>query len=329
MLTHTSIRDSRAMTSAEAPIAVVELPALRDTDVGPEPIPVSLPDVPRLQIAAPVIPDVLTEEPEVRNTLAPTLTPASAPTPQSASAGMNGASSDSAGEAGGGKGRVLITRVVPQYPSEARLRHEEGRTQAMLRVDEAGRVVEVKVIASSGSRRLDDASVNAFRKWTFASVPQGTVPEGSWVQTSHRFLLTDIKYSRLEDGAAEDIRVTETGAQNTAPPGSGQALRRFLDAVAEGRANDASDRGRFQLSRMRKALSQWGAVKSVEFLSTAGPADWTAYPVAEDRAADAGVSRVDCKWAVLEVRHENAKTTWLIAVDRNGTVWSARAGPGS
>ena len=123
--------------------------------------------------------------------------------------------------------------------------------------------------------------------------------------------------------------MTETGAQNTAPPGSGQALRRFLDAVAEGRANDASDRGRFQLSRMRKALSQWGAVKSVEFLSTAGPADWTAYPVAEDRAADAGVSRVDCKWAVLEVRHENAKTTWLIAVDRNGTVWSARAGPGS
>jgi TonB family protein len=318
---------STAMNAGPAPIAVVELQPLRTVDVDPAPIQVSLPDVPRLQISAPVIPDIVTDAPDLPNSLVSTVPPASAPTPQSAGAGMNGKSEDSSGESGGSKGRLLLTRVPPQYPPAAKRRGEEGTTQALMRVDEAGRVLEVKVIASSGSRVLDDAAVSAFRKWKFVSVPAGTAPQGSWIQTSHRFLLTHVKYSRLEDQAAEEIRVTETGAQNTAPSGSSQALRRFLEAVAAGSLNDGSDRGQFELAQMRTALSKWGAVKSVEFVSTAGPADWTAYQVAED--ADAGVSRVDCKWAVLEVRHENAKTVWLIALDRHGTLWSARAGPAS
>jgi len=330
LLSRTSIGESRAAMKAEpAPITIVDLPALRHVDLGPAPIQARL-DIPRLQISAPVVKDIPTEEPELPNTPVPSLPPASAPKTQSASAGMNGESQDSADQSGGGgKGRLLLARVAPEYPLYAKRRGQEGTTQAMMRVDEAGRVVEVKVIASSGSRRLDDAAVSAFRKWQFASVPKGSAPEGSWVQTSHRFLLTQIKYSLLEDGAAEEIRVTEASAQDAASSGSGQALRRFLDAVAEGRLNDFSDRAHVQLAQMRKALSQWGVVKSVEFVSTAGPADWTAYPVAEDAEANAGVSRVDCRWAVLAVVHENAKTMWLIALDRNGTVWSARAGPAS
>jgi TonB family protein len=328
LLTRTPIGESpRAMSAEPVPITVVDLPALRNVDLGPAPlIKVSL-DVPRVQITAPAVQDIPTEEPELPITLVPTLPPPSAPTPESASAGINGESEGSADQPGGGKGRLLLTRVPPQYPLNARRLGQEGTTRALLRVDEAGRVVEVKVIASSGSRRLDDAAVSAFSQWKFASVPTGAAPEGSWIQTSHRFLLTQIQYSRLQDTAAEDIRVTETSAQNTAPSGSGQALRRFLEAVAEGGLNDISDRGRAQLAQMRKALSRWGVVKSVELISTAGPAEWTAYQVTEDAGVNAGVSRVDCKWAVLEVRHENAKTAWLIALDRNGTVWSARAGP--
>jgi protein TonB len=330
MLTRTPIGESRAATNAEAvPIAVVELPVLRNVDVGSAPIQVPLADLPRLQISAPIVQDIPAEEPELPTTLVPTLPPASAPTPQSASAGMNGESEESADPSGGGKGRLLLTRVAPQYPRDAKRRGQEGTTQALMRVDEAGRVVDVKVIASSGSHRLDDAAVTAFRQWKFASVPTGTAPQGSWIQTSHRFLLTHVNYSLLRDGAAEDIRVTETSPRGTAPSGSDEALRQFLEAVAEGRPSDISDRGRAQLAQMRAALSQWGAVKSVEFVSTAGPAEWTAYELAEDAEAHTHVARVDCKWAVLEVRHENAKTMWLIALDRNGTVWSARAGPAS
>jgi len=329
LLTRTPVGESRAGMKAEpAPITVVDLPALRNVDLGPAPIRARL-DIPRLQLSAPVVQDIPTEAPELPNTLVPTLPPASAPTPQSASAGLRGESADSANQSGGGTGRLLLARVAPEYPLYARRRGQEGTTQALLRVDEAGRVVEVKVIASSGSRRLDDAAVSAFKKWQFASVPEGSAPQGSWVQTSHRFMLTQIKYSLLEDGVADDIRVTETSAQDATPSGSGQALRQFLDAVAEGRLSERSDRAHVQLAQMRKALSQWGVVKSVEFVTTAGPADWTAYQVAEDAEANAGVSRVDCRWAVLAVVHENAKTMWLIAVDRGGTVWSARAGPAS
>jgi TonB family protein len=318
-----------ALKPEPAPIAIVELALARNVEVSPAAAEVPLADVRRLQVAAPAIRDIPVEEPEAPTSLAPTLPPPSAPMPQSANAGINGESAESADQSGGGKGRLLLTRVPPEYPPDAKGRGQEGTTEALLRVDEAGQVVEVKVVASSGSRRLDDAAVTAFRKWKFASVPEGAAPQGSWIQTSHRFLLTRIEYSLLQDGVAEDIRVTEASAQNTVPSGSGQALQRFLQAVAEGRLNDVSDHGLVQLARLRKALSQWGAVKSVELISTAGPPDWTAYQVAEDAAANAGVSRVDCKWAVLEVRHANAKTMWLIALDRNGTIWSARAGPAS
>src|SRR5690242_12772313 len=99
MLTRTSFGISSADTSTEpAPIAIVELAMVRTDDVGPAPVQVPLADAPRLQIDAPVIPDILTDEPVLPTTLAPTLPPASTPTPQSASAGMNGKSEDSAGQ---------------------------------------------------------------------------------------------------------------------------------------------------------------------------------------------------------------------------------------
>lgn len=326
LVTRTAPAQFPEFPNTEPALAVVQLPAMRMVDEGPVPIPVELADVPRLQLSAPSIRDVVTEEldaPVTPNSVRPM---ESLPDAQAASAGLNGEFEDSAGLSGGGKGRVLLTRVPPQYPLSAKRLREEGKTQALLRVDEAGKVLEVKVIASSGSRRLDNAAVSAFRKWKFASVPSGTAPEGTWIETSHRFLLTHINYSLLQDTAAGSIQVTDGGARG-APPGSAPALRRFLETVVEGRLNEFPDRAREQLAPMRAALSQWGSVKSVEFVSTAGPPEWTAYQVAKDAAPHAGVSRVDCKWAVLEVRLENAKTVWLVALDRDGMIWSARVGP--
>src|SRR3954463_12107959 len=73
LLTRTSIGESRAAMQAEpAQITVVDLPALRNVDLGPAPILARL-DIPRVQISAPVVNDIPAEEPEPPNTLVSTL----------------------------------------------------------------------------------------------------------------------------------------------------------------------------------------------------------------------------------------------------------------
>ena len=36
---------------------------------------------------------------------------------------------------------------------------------------------------------------------------------------------------------------------------------------------------------------------------------------------------VEVSWSLFEVRHPRAKSAWLVAIDREGTIWSARASP--
>jgi hypothetical protein len=74
---------------------------------------------------------------------------------------------------------------------------------------------------------------------------------------------------------------------------------------------------------MRKALEEWGAVQSVKFTGRAGPRQWTAYRA----RAGTGEGDVEVKWNLFEVKQQNATTEWLIAVDRNGAIWAARASP--
>src|SRR5262245_62119936 len=179
------------------PIDIVELGALHKADAPPADNQAPQMQVPR--IIFPEIQDISIEEPApAPTTVVASVAPPAAPTQQSEDAGANGQPD--------GKSRQLLTRVAPEYPREAKRAGQEGTTQALMRVDESGRVVEVKIISGSGSRRLDDAAVRAFKQWKFVSVPAGTAPEGSWVQTSHRFQLTNIKYTLLKDGAAEDIQ---------------------------------------------------------------------------------------------------------------------------
>lgn len=56
-------------------------------------------------------------------------------------------------------------RSAPRYPVEAKRRREQGTVSLRVELDEAGRVADVTVIGSSGSRALDDAAVAAVRGW--------------------------------------------------------------------------------------------------------------------------------------------------------------------
>jgi protein TonB len=61
---------------------------------------------------------------------------------------------------------VVLARVTPEYPQEARRRRIEGQVLLRAIVDREGRVEDdVEVVQSV--RELDEAAVSALRQWRF------------------------------------------------------------------------------------------------------------------------------------------------------------------
>jgi protein TonB len=55
----------------------------------------------------------------------------------------------------------------PVYPPDAARQGEQGRTTVRISVNAEGRVTDVEMLVSSGSRKLDRATVEHFRKVCF------------------------------------------------------------------------------------------------------------------------------------------------------------------
>jgi len=310
----------------EPVIATIIEPRPRTLSFGPVPIEVKTENVLHLQRLAPKVQDIPVELPEpVVQTVETVPDPASAPLPQLASAGTNGSSPEVSGESGGGTSITLLQRVIPKYPVEAARRQQEGATSVLLHVDRSGRVQDVKITRSSGSRVLDTAAVRAFRQWKFA--PGSAPPGGVWVKTEQRFILYRLRYSRLGDKAADNVDVaTVQAALPQMTPGSEGVLRHFIEQVRAGTYPAGSNRAwRTEIDKLHDALEAWGAVKSIEFTGNAGPHRWIAYRVSPEQGREE--STVEVQWNLFEVIHEHQTTEWLVAVDRAGEVWAARASP--
>ena len=83
------------------------------------------------------------------------------------------------------------TRVEPTYPPAARRAGEEGTVRLRILVDERGVPREVQVAKGSGFARLDQAAVDAVRKWRFAAATNGSQSITAWTQVSITFKLTN------------------------------------------------------------------------------------------------------------------------------------------
>ena len=63
---------------------------------------------------------------------------------------------------------TLLNAPDPEYPLEAKQRHERGSGVFLLRVTiHSGRVTQVIVARSCGYKSLDDAAVRGFLQWRF------------------------------------------------------------------------------------------------------------------------------------------------------------------
>ena len=75
---------------------------------------------------------------------------------------------------------IAIYAPKPEYPAEARLKHLTGSGVVVLDVDvPSGRVINARMLQSTGHWILDNAALDAFRKWRFQpgkAAPQAKIP---------------------------------------------------------------------------------------------------------------------------------------------------------
>ena len=69
-----------------------------------------------------------------------------------------------------------IIMVDPEYPSMARAAEAEGTVRVRAVVDEFGFVVDVAIDSSDTIGLLENAALNAAKKWRFRPAKQGNVP---------------------------------------------------------------------------------------------------------------------------------------------------------
>lgn len=68
---------------------------------------------------------------------------------------------------------------------------EEGKVTLRVHVGAGGQAMEVRLHASSGSARLDDAAQEAVRNWRFVPATQAGVPVAAWVLVPVGFRLDE------------------------------------------------------------------------------------------------------------------------------------------
>ena len=84
---------------------------------------------------------------------------------------------------------AVTKRVDPVYPPASRRQDEEGTVRLRVLVDESGTPREVNVLKSSGHTRLDEAAVDAVKRWRFRAATQAAQAVKAWTQVSVTFRL--------------------------------------------------------------------------------------------------------------------------------------------
>ena len=77
----------------------------------------------------------------------------------------------------------------PRYPAEARRRGWQGSVLLVARVAPDGACLEARVIESSGHRCLDEAALDAVRRWTFSPALHDGAPVEAEVEVPVNFVL--------------------------------------------------------------------------------------------------------------------------------------------
>jgi periplasmic protein TonB len=159
-----------------APIEAVFIPETTETKPEPE-----------IEIKPEIEQTVAVDEPMPQIDIPEVVTP---PTENPIPASANAISASTA-EGAPAQDLKTASRVDPTYPPASRRAGEQGTVRVKVLVDQKGRASQVQVAQSSGFPRLDQAAVDAVRKWRFQAATDGSNAIMAWTQVAVTFKLTD------------------------------------------------------------------------------------------------------------------------------------------
>jgi periplasmic protein TonB len=82
-----------------------------------------------------------------------------------------------------------LRNPAPEYPTSAKRRRMQGTVMLSVRVSEAGSALAVRVSSSSGYEVLDQAALQAVKKWKFIPARRGDAPVEASVKVPVEFRL--------------------------------------------------------------------------------------------------------------------------------------------
>jgi protein TonB len=82
-------------------------------------------------------------------------------------------------------------QVRPAYPAEARRAQAEGTTTVRAHITADGAIDQIQVQGSAGHPALDQAAVDAVRRWRFEPARSGSVAVAVWAVIPVEFRLRD------------------------------------------------------------------------------------------------------------------------------------------
>lgn len=82
-----------------------------------------------------------------------------------------------------------LNNPAPVYPPLSRRSGEEGRVLLRVQVDASGNAIALEIRDSSGSQRLDNAAIEAVRRWKFVAAKMGELNVAAWVLVPIKFSL--------------------------------------------------------------------------------------------------------------------------------------------
>ncbi len=82
-------------------------------------------------------------------------------------------------------------KISPKYSYLSRVNQEEGKTIVQAYIDKSGSLKSLKMIKSSGYKRLDDEAIRSIKEATFIAAKNNNIPIDDKIEITINFNLVD------------------------------------------------------------------------------------------------------------------------------------------
>lgn len=182
-----------SLLSAGAATAIPQRPPVPKSETSRPPTPATPPSPePRAPVSAPSAPAASAEQrvTEPRTESLATAPTTAAPSPSRSSAAPSAPPAPDQTDRQPSVDASFKGNRVPDYPLMSRRLGEQGVVVLRVLISTEGRAVEVRLIRSSGSDRLDRSAMDAIREWRFIPATRGGRPEPAWYEWRWEFRLS-------------------------------------------------------------------------------------------------------------------------------------------